>query len=191
MRPYAIWIGIAFLCLIVYFAGDTLALIFQFDRQAIAGGEVWRLFSAHFTHLSFAHLVLNLLALALSAYVADPKHSAMYLISLWGWLIGFTGVGLYWFALDLNYYVGLSCALHGALLAAIVPSPFYSRFIRVLVVVVIIGKVIWEQTGFYNDMGNAELIGGRTEARSHLLGAISGILWVAGYGIRKIYEQRK
>lgn len=191
MRLYATWIGIAVLCLLVYLAGDTLTSLFQFDRQAISSGEYWRLVTSHVTHLSFAHLTLNLLALALSAYVADPKHSVGYLLALWGWLMVFTGVGLYFYASDLNYYVGLSGALHGALLAAIVPSPYYSRFIRILVVLVISGKVIWEQTSFYNDMGNAELIGGRTEARAHMLGAIAGLIWIAGWGVLKKYEQRK
>ena len=191
MRAYATWIGIAVLCLIVYLAGDGLAAIFQFDRDAITRGEYWRLLTSHVTHLSFAHLTLNLLALALCTYVANPKHAVAYILAMWLWLMAFTGVGLYFYALDLNYYVGLSGALHGALLIAIVPSPYYSRFIRILVVVVILGKVMWEQTSFYNDMGNAELIGGRTEARSHMLGAIAGLIWVLGYGLWKVYEQRK
>ena len=191
MRAYATWIGIAVLCIIVYLAGDGLAATFQFDREAITDGDIWRLMTSHITHLSFAHLALNLLALGLCTYVANPKNSSLYLGVMWCWLMAFTGIGLYFYALDLNYYVGLSGALHGALLIAIVPSPYYSRLIRTVVVMVILGKVIWEQTSFYNDMGNAELIGGRTEARSHLLGVIAGIIWVIGLLLWKKYEQRK
>lgn len=191
MRAYAIWIGIAVLCIIVYLAGASLAAIFQFDREAIADGDIWRFITSHFTHLSFAHLALNLLALGLCTYVASPKYSSVYLGAMWCWLMVFTGVGLYFYALDLNYYVGLSGALHGALLISIIPSPYYSRLIRTAVVMVILGKVIWEQTSFYDDMSNAELIGGRTEARSHLLGVIAGIIWMIGLWVWKTYEQRK
>ena len=191
MRSYLVWLTAGLLSLLILMAGDSATELLRFDRNALNQGELWRLITSHLTHLSFAHLVLNILALALTAYVADPAHPWWQQLFMWLWLFAVTGVGLWLFAPDLYYYVGLSGALHGALIIAIADSPFYSLRVRLLVVAVIIGKVIWEQSGLYDDMGNAELIGGRTETRAHFLGALAGILWVMAVMVWKRYERRQ
>ena len=191
MRSYLVWLIAGLLSLLILIAGDATTELLRFDRAAVDQGELWRLITSHLAHLSFAHLVLNILALALTAYVADPAHPWWQQLAMWLWLFVVTGVGLWLFAPDLYYYVGLSGALHGALIIAIADSPFYSLRVRLLVVAVIVGKVIWEQSGLYDDMGNAELIGGRTETRAHFLGAVAGILWVLVIISWKRYERRK
>ncbi|MEK9712714.1 MAG: rhombosortase [Thalassolituus sp.] len=191
MRPYLVWLSTGLLALLVFLCGDTASDLLRFDRGAIDDGQYWRFYSSHLTHLSFAHLILNLLALALTAYVADPQLRWWKQVLAWMWLYTVTGVGLWFFAPDLYYYVGLSGALHGALIIAIAASPFYSLNVRMLVIAVILGKVLWEQSGLYDDMGNAGLIGGRTETRAHFLGALAGILWVTVTTGWKRYERRK
>ena len=42
----------------------------DYRRELIAGGEVWRLFSGHFTHLNLAHAVMNAAGLLLVLPVA-------------------------------------------------------------------------------------------------------------------------
>ena len=188
---WSVWISVGLISAIVFVAGESATEFLRFDRIAIDAGEWWRLLSAHFVHLSSGHLLLNLAALALAAYVASPSSSFRLQLLAWGWLCLVTGVGLFIFADDLYYYVGLSGALHGAMLVAIAPSPYYSMKVRLIVVLVIVVKVIWEQTGFYDDMANSEMVGGRTEARSHMFGAIAGLIWIAVSQSWKHYERRK
>jgi rhomboid family GlyGly-CTERM serine protease len=191
VRQYTAWIAVTLLVLLSFLVSQFCPDLLRYDREALLSGEVWRLLTAHFSHLSFAHLGLNLAALALTAYVARPGRSVGYHFCLWLWLCLFTGAGLLAGAPDLYFYVGLSGALHGALIIYIADSPFYSRLVRRLVVVIVIGKIFWEQSPWFDDMSNAGFIGGRTETRSHLLGVVAGLIWVGVEYIRSIYEREK
>ena len=178
MKFHGVWIAIGIVCAVTVFLGDWSTEAFRFDRTAISNGDWWRIVTSHFIHFSYGHLLLNLVALGLAGYVASPSSNLAPQIFAWLWLIGFTGLGLWFLAPDLNYFVGLSGVLHGAMLVAIASSPYYSLRVRWAVGVVIISKVLWEQTGLYDDMANIEIIGGRTEPRSHLYGTLAGLIWV-------------
>ncbi|MDF1764495.1 MAG: rhombosortase [Oleibacter sp.] len=184
MKFYLFWAVLGLLCVVVMLGGNPVMDILRFDRLAIEQGQIWRLFTAHISHLSYAHAGMNLAALALTAYVADQRRTALEWSLCWVWLMGTTGLGLYLLAPDLYYYVGLSGALHGGLIAAIMTSPYYSARIRTLVVLVIVGKILWEQSPFYDDLANLALIGGRVESRAHLFGGIAGLIWGATMVLR-------
>tara|TARA_B100001245_G_scaffold124329_1_gene91674 strand:+ start:43213 stop:43803 length:591 start_codon:yes stop_codon:yes gene_type:complete len=191
VRSYRVWIVLAAAALGICLAGEPLTDLLRYDRAAIAQGELWRLLTAHLTHLSLNHAILNLAALALTAYVSDGRIPLWHQSLCWLWLFAFTGVLLYLTSPDLSYYVGLSGALHGALIVAIAFSPYYSRLVRFGTLAVISAKIVWEQSPFYDDMANADFLGGRVETRAHLYGALAGVLWVAVLMAWKHYEQRQ
>ncbi|MBL4799868.1 MAG: rhombosortase [Oleispira sp.] len=153
----------------------------MFDRELINDGEVWRLFSAHFVHLSPTHMFGNLLAVCLVGYIAAGSLNNASGILLLLWCILVVGLGLYFFADHLHRYVGLSGVLHGLLLVAPFVSAFYSRKIALCFLLVIVGKVIWEQSGLYDDMALVETIGGRVETRAHLFGLLAGLVYLGGW----------
>jgi len=64
----------------VFFCWPALAAHFQYDRAAIAGGQLWRLVSGHWTHYSFDHFTWDVLAFAALAVVSEQRSRARFLV---------------------------------------------------------------------------------------------------------------
>lgn len=181
MRGYLIYIV---LCVV----GGLLVLFeplssdwLRFDREKIAGGEVWRLFTANYVHLSHTHALGNGLGVLLLAYVAGCafNSTAGVILLIWSSLV--VGGGLYWFADYLYFYVGFSGVLHALLLVAPFLSRAYSLSVALLFLIIIVAKVVWEQTPFYDDMALFQAIGGRVETNAHALGVVAGVFFLIVY----------
>jgi rhomboid family GlyGly-CTERM serine protease len=52
---------------------DQLFQLLVLDREAVAGGEVWRLFSCHIAHYSLEHLAFNCIGCAVAYAVTPPQ----------------------------------------------------------------------------------------------------------------------
>jgi rhomboid family GlyGly-CTERM serine protease len=178
MRNYWLYLGLFSLVLLLAVVEPVSSNYLMFDRQLINSGEIWRLFSAHFVHLSNAHMLGNLLAVCLLGYIAGEYLNNVRGVLLLLWCVLVVGLGLYFFADHLQRYVGLSGVLHGLLLVAPFVSKFYSSRVALCFLFVIVLKVVWEQSGFYDDMAMAETIGGRVEARAHLFGMLAGLAYL-------------
>lgn len=179
MRKYGIYLAIIVLIVLLRLLDPLSSEYLRFDRTLIDAGEIWRLFGAHLVHLSTIHMLGNLLAVCLVAYIAGESLNNLLGIFLFFWCSCVVGAGLYFFASDLSYYVGLSGVLHGLLIVSPFVSKFYSRKVALIFMFAIILKVIWEQSGFYDDMALASTIGGRVETRAHLFGVLSGLIFIA------------
>ncbi|MFT7261849.1 MAG: rhomboid family GlyGly-CTERM serine protease [Glaciecola sp.] len=190
MRDYLLYIFLLATIVLLALAEPTSSQWLMFDRNAINEGQIWRLFSAHFVHLSPAHLFGNSLGVVLLAYIAGRSLNNLVGILLLTWCLLVVGVGLYVYADYLQRYVGLSGVLHGLLLVAPFTSTFYSRRIAACFLLVIVSKVVWEQSSFYDDMSMVGLIGGRVEANAHLLGAIAGLSFLLVYYAHFYYLKR-
>jgi rhomboid family GlyGly-CTERM serine protease len=153
----------------------------QFNRSQIDVGEWWRVFSANWVHLSVNHLLGNSLGMVLFAYIAGRYLNNATGVLLLLWCCMWVGTGLYIYADYLQQYVGMSGVLHGLLLVAPFISKYYSHRMAWLFATVIIAKVIWEQLPWYDDMAMYGYIGGRVETNSHLLGTVSGVLFLTAY----------
>jgi rhomboid family GlyGly-CTERM serine protease len=104
----------------VHVLGAPAREALPYDRAAIlAGGEYWRLVTAHFVHHDLPHLAWNLAGLALVAWLFARE------FDLRGWiaiLVASTiGVDLGFLVLEpkLEWYVGFSGVLHGLMAAGL------------------------------------------------------------------------
>lgn len=148
----------------------------RYDEGAIVQGEYWRLVTAHFVHLGWVHGLLNGAGFVLLALIY-PAGRAVYwwlfyllssvLISLYIVLIGET-----------YYYVGASGVLHGLFILAAYFSRALDMWRRYALMAIIVGKLFWEQSSYYQDTGVSEAIGGLVYVDAHLMGGLCGLLVV-------------
>ncbi len=181
MRDYTFYIVLLISILVLSFIEPLSSHWLMYDRELITSGQFWRLFSAHFVHLSLTHMLGNAMGLVLLAYIAGKFLNNFLGVVLLLWCVSVVGIGLYFYAEYLQRYVGLSGVLHGLLLAAPFISGYYSRRIAFSFLIIIITKVIWEQSPLYDDMALIGAIGGRVEANAHLLGVIAGMVFLIIY----------
>ena len=147
------------------------ALVWQ--RDALAAGEWWRLFSAHAVHLSSTHLLLNLLGLLLLSELLCDELSA----AEWSSLLLMCALGislLLWFLQpQLQWYAGLSGVLYGlwagaaGLRCVVAKKPIHWLALMALMVRLA--------------SGSASIADIPVVAEAHWYGAACGLLWVAMY----------
>jgi rhomboid family GlyGly-CTERM serine protease len=162
--------------------GSPTGLALRYEREAILGGEYWRLLSGHFVHGSKQHLLLNLAGLALIATLFPRDYTAKQWLFVLGLSLLSIDAGFVFYEPQLQWYVGFSGVLHGALAAGAIA--WWCREARVwalALTALLIGKLGWEQW-----QGALPLSGGLpVVVDAHLYGAIGGviaasIIWAAG-----------
>lgn len=156
--------------------------LLQFDRDAIAQGEWWRLISSQFIHYGVYHLLMNAAALVI-INVALWREAALkpYLTTLFACLAG-TGVGLWFFDPELFFYAGLSGTLHGLIIAGLLFTLWQTPAINAVALLAIWGKVIYEHTSWFDPQH--ALLPVPVAVDAHLWGAVSGM--VAGLILLRI-----
>ena len=181
VQPHIFPIVIALITIFIALTGSEVQQGLRYERTSIFAGEVWRLFTAHFVHLGWAHLLMNLAALGLIWGLSWRALRAS------GWVVisiismASVSAGLLIFNPALEWYVGLSGMLHGLFLAGIVANltaPAH-RF-EIVLLLALFGKVAWEQ--LYGALpGSAEFAGGAVVVDAHLYGLIGGLVGVLPY----------
>lgn len=145
----------------------------RFERGLIAA-EPWRLLAAHFVHLGWMHLALNLGGLVLMwALFGRGLRPAAWAGALLLCALA-VGGGLYLRDTALAWYVGLSGVLHGLLVLGAVAALRTEMRPALVLLLAIAAKLAWEQfTGA--DTGTAQLVGGDVVVNAHLYGALGGL----------------
>jgi rhomboid family GlyGly-CTERM serine protease len=107
------------LLLLLAASGESGRALLRYDRSALAHGEWWRLLSAHVVHLDLRHALLNVVGLALvwALFARDYSPKAWLAIVLGS--IAAIDAGLWLGDSTVQWYVGSSGALHGALAAGV------------------------------------------------------------------------
>jgi rhomboid family GlyGly-CTERM serine protease len=155
--------------------GETARMLLRYDRSDIAGGEPWRLLSGHFVHLDWPHLLLNVAGLLLVwVLVGRAYRPLQWAIVLFG-SIAVIDIGFWWLEPGLEWYVGLSGALHGLFAAGLVGSWRQRPVESALLGLALLAKLAWEQ--FSGSLpGTSEFVAGAVITEAHLYGAIGGLL---------------
>ena len=169
---------LAVVLVLLYFTGDAGRQLLRYERAAVLHGEYWRLLTGHLVHGSGQHLLLNAVGLGLIAALFPREYS------LRGWLLILASsvviidLGFVFLEPQLEWYVGLSGVLHGALAAgAIGWWQHESRPLALALTLLLIGKLAWEQWhGALPLSGDMPVV-----VDAHLYGAIGGAL--AGFGL--------
>jgi len=115
-------LALLFACLLLLLLtawGENGRALLRYERSALAEGEWWRLFSAHVIHLDQRHALLNFVGLALvwALFARDYSPKAWLAIVLGA--VAAIDAGLWLGDSTVQWYVGSSGALHGALAAGV------------------------------------------------------------------------
>ncbi len=171
---YSLPIIISIIVLGITFAGDTATNALQFDREAIRHGEIWRLITGNFVHLSGSHALLNITGLGLIWLLFGHyyRNTTWIIVLLCSVLT--TTLGLWVFNPKLDWYVGLSGSLHGLFIAGCIAEIKAKSQTGILLLIIIVLKIIWEQ--YQGPLpGTAAAAGGNVIVDAHLYGAVAGI----------------
>ena len=175
LRPYYLPIIITVCVTLVAAGGSELAELFRLDRETTLHGEVWRIFSGHFVHLSWSHTGLNIAGLALIwALVGSAFSDRQWLIIIAGAALGIA-LGLLAFNPQLDWYVGFSGVLHGMLMAGVISEIHCGRRSSYALLILLVVKLLWEQIAGPLP-GSEATAGGVVIVDAHLYGGVCGLI---------------
>jgi rhomboid family GlyGly-CTERM serine protease len=144
----------------------------RYERSALAHGQLWRLLTAHLVHLSLLHALLNCAGLALLWMLFAREFSPRR----WAWILlvacAAIDAGLWFLRPQVDWYLGASGALHGALAAGAVALYRRGDAMGTVLVLLLVIKLIYEQhSGASVFAGDLPLV-----ADAHLFGALGGLI---------------
>lgn len=166
-------LGILLTALLEPQSGEAL----RFSRDAIDQGAWWLLFTCHWVHLGWEHTLLNgagllLITLSFQWELAPKTDIPAFLVCSLG-----TGLGMYLWSPDIHWYVGLSGVLHGYLLHYLIQGFRLQPGLALVVTLIVIGKIIWEQSPWADTTATEAMIGGRIAVDAHMFGGITGFCY--------------
>lgn len=141
---------------------DALVL----DRDAVLGGQLWRLWSGHWVHLDARHAAINLAALVLMALIAARMRQLRPLLVASLPMMPLVAALLLLTAPDLQWYAGLSGLLHGWAAWLLLRR---GGGVATIGAVLLAGKLVWEQIAPAADASAFPVI-----HTAHLIGALVG-----------------
>ena len=169
---------IALLCVCIAAFGDAARELLRYERVAIAEGEYWRLLSAHFAHLGYPHLALNLAGLLLVWLLVGRLYSTRQWLLVAAFSIVVMGAGFWFVDSEMRWYVGLSGLLHGLLLAGAIAGIRSLPVESIVIAAVVVAKLAYEQ--IVGPLpGSESVAGAAVVVNAHLYGAIGGALAAA------------
>lgn len=175
IKAYFPYLFLAALVIILFILPQPVQQYLEYNRGAIADGQLWRLLSGHLLHSNSYHLVMNMAGLIVMMLIhgALPRRLALW----WQYLIFSIAIsiGLWFLSPDIQLYVGLSGVLHGLLCFGAVLDIRQGYRSGYLILVGVAAKIIAEQY-FGPDADLSAKIAAEVAIDAHLYGAIAGII---------------
>ncbi len=142
--------------------------------------EFWRLWTGHWVHVGWIHLLLNMLAFACLPFIFPQIKNKTYLILLIV-LPPLISLSFYVLYPNIEGYAGLSGVLHGlyAFSAIVYLTQKDEGKFAILVLLLLGAKLWWEQ--HFGQIGTAKLIGTPVLVEAHLWGAIWASILAVSY----------
>jgi rhomboid family GlyGly-CTERM serine protease len=153
--------------LLLDLTGEHGRLLLRYDRAALAGGQAWRLLTAHVVHLDLRHALLNGCGLALMwALFARDYTGRQWLLVVLGAVVAIDA-GLWLLDSTVQWYVGSSGALHGIMAAGALAHLRRREPDGWILAGFLLAKLTWEHW-----VGPLPLAGGVVVVDAHLYGVI-------------------
>jgi len=169
--PISVMLFVTFIAIV----GSSLETPLRYDRQAILAGEIWRLFSCHFVHMSWGHIGMDMGGLALIWLLFGHLLSTRE----WWLLTLITGLlislGILLFHPELRLYSGYSGVFHGVMVCASILDWRAGQREGKIVLLIVTSKLVFEQL-LGPVPGSEATAGGPVLVDAHLYGAITGLL---------------
>lgn len=146
--------------------------------------EIWRLVTGHLIHVSWSHLVLNVVAVFLLWFLVGDAFGALDWISVTIVCIAAVNIGLLMFSPEVAWYAGLSGLLHGLLVAGALVNLHRLGYVSAALLLGIVAKLLLEQ---YDGGSSAveQIIGAPVITDAHLYGALGGL----GFGVVALWRR--
>jgi rhomboid family GlyGly-CTERM serine protease len=147
---------------------------FRYERDWNSTGEIWRIVTAHWVHVSWLHLLLNGFGLVICVSLTNPGWSIRRWLTIS--IIVALGVSLMltFFNPEVSDYAGYSGVLYGLYVLAAISLFSGDRLVAGLVIAAIVIKVFMEQFNLY-DFNTGKLIGAHVVVDAHLYGLLMAI----------------
>jgi rhomboid family GlyGly-CTERM serine protease len=185
-RAFALTVGTVIgLAVLLTWLPDQSVKDFGWHADA-AAAEVWRCLTCHFVHLGVRHLAVNLAAfLMLAGIAAAWERRAGFPAALLASMLSVC-LGLSLFDLGVQWYVGLSGALHGLFAWLVLGRATRSDAIGKTAVALYLAGIVKVLLDLRIPVGSPGLAGVPMAAPAHLFGYLGGSLWVpAGWLARR------
>lgn len=165
------------LLLLLQWGGESIRGVLRFEREAIAAGQVWRLWTAHFVHLGWSHALLNCAGVLLCCMLAPERFDRRVWRRFASLALG-VGLCLWWLSPGVPDYVGLSGALYGMFVLCLLPQAVSGDRSAWLALAGVAGWMLWQWLVAPAE-SEERMIGGTIVSIAHIYGFCLGLAGLA------------
>lgn len=184
LRPYLVPGAVAALAALAELGGEPLRLLLRYEREGLARGEIWRLLTGHLVHLGLPHMAMDVLALAVLAFVFARLMKPVQALGIFVVSALAIDAGLYFVSTSVDWYVGLSGVLHGYWALGCIRAFELRQKEAWAFTALLVAKLGYEAL-FGPLTLTGDIAAGPVVSAAHAYGAAGGLLYgIAGVAIR-------